>query len=119
MNKKFFLALLSSPILFSSMVSMAVFAQPASANETVNSTPSRFSCGRKATVAVATPSVGCTRMRRNSTSEVNGQQGLRSDELPELEFTDEESDASVTLFGCDCPACLNALRQIRGLPPMT
>lgn len=103
------------------MVSMAVFAQPASANETViptNSTPSRFTCGRKATVAVATPSVGCTRMRRNSTPGVNRQQGLRPGELPELEFTDEESDASVSLFGCDCPACLNALRQIRGLPPM-
>ncbi|MEM1393149.1 MAG: hypothetical protein AAGG00_07605 [Cyanobacteria bacterium P01_H01_bin.150] len=117
MNKKFFLTLLSSPVLFSSMVSMAVFTQPASANETVNPTPSRFSCGRKATVAVANPSVGCTRMRRNSTPEVNGQNGLNP-EVPELEFTDEESDASVALFGCDCPACLNALRQIRGLPPM-
>ncbi|MEO1432753.1 MAG: hypothetical protein AAFV71_27545 [Cyanobacteria bacterium J06633_8] len=118
MNKKFFLTLLSSPVLFSSMVSMAVFTQPASANETVNSTPRQFSCGRKATVAVATRSVGCTRLRRNSTSN-NRQQGLRPGELPELEFTEEESDASVTLFGCDCPACLNALRQIRGLPPMT
>ena len=119
MNKKFFLTLLSSPVLFSSMVSMAVFAQPASANETANPAPKRFSCGRKATVAVATPTVGCTRMRRNSTSDMNGQRGLRPGELPELEFTDEESDASVALFGCDCPACLNALRQIRGLPPMT
>lgn len=122
MNKKFFLTLLSSPVLFSSIVSMAVFAQPASANETViptNSAPKPFSCGRKAPVAVATPSVGCTRMRRNSTSDMSGQRGLRPGELPELEFTDEESDASVALFGCDCPACLNALRQIRGLPPMT
>lgn len=96
---------------------MAVFTQPASANETVNSTPSRFSCGRKTTdVALTTPSLGCTRMRRNSN--VDRQQGLGPNELPELEFTDEESDASVVLFGCDCPACLNALRQIRGLPPM-
>ena len=37
-------------------------------------------------------------------------------ELPELEFTDEESETSIALFGCDCPACLNALRQMRGLP---
>lgn len=100
------------------MVSMAVFTQPATANETANSTPSRFTCGRKAPVAVATPSVGCTRMRRNTASP-DANRGLRPGELPELEFTDEESDASVTLFGCDCPACLNALRQIRGLPPMT
>lgn len=102
------------------MVSMAVFTQPASANETVNSTPRQFSCGRRATVAMANRSVGCTRLRqRNSTPNVNGQKGLLPNEVPELEFTDEESDASVALFGCDCPACLNALRQIRGLPPMT
>lgn len=99
------------------MVSMAVFTQPASANETVNSTPSQFSCGRKTTVAVATPKLGCTRLRNNTVNNVNGQTGLRSDELPELEFTEEESDASVELFGCDCPACINALRQLRGLPP--
>ncbi|MCJ8279235.1 MAG: hypothetical protein MJK14_04675 [Rivularia sp. ALOHA_DT_140] len=120
MNKKLFLKLLSSPLLFSSIVSMAVFTQPGSANETASSTsstPSRFTCGRKATVAVKNPSIGCTRMRRNSAPSV-GQQGSRPEDVPELEFTDEESDASVTLFGCDCPACLNALRQIRGLPPM-
>ncbi|MGB3640646.1 MAG: hypothetical protein WBA39_24185 [Rivularia sp. (in: cyanobacteria)] len=99
---------------------MAVFTQPASANETVKPTPTQFSCGRKATVAVATPSVGCTRrLRGNSAPNVNTNKGLRPDELLEMEFTDEESDASVALFGCDCPPCLNALRQIRGLPPMT
>lgn len=101
------------------MVSMAVFTQPASANQTVNSTGTGFSCGRKTTpVAVATPKLGCTRLRNNTGGNINRQRGLRPDELPELEFTEEESDASVTLFGCDCPACLNALRQIRGLPPM-
>ncbi len=97
---------------------MAVLAEPASANETVNSTPNRFSCGRKTTVALATPKFSCTRLRKNTMPNVNGQTGLRPDELPELEFTEEESDASVTLFGCDCPSCINALRQIRGLPPM-
>lgn len=110
MNKKFFLTLLSSPVLFSSIVSMAVFTQPASANQTVNPTPSQFSCGQKATVAVANPSLGCTRLNR--------QNDLNSDQLPQLEFTEEESDASIALFGCDCPSCLNALRQIRGLPPL-
>ncbi|MEM9925723.1 MAG: hypothetical protein AAF915_18570 [Cyanobacteria bacterium P01_D01_bin.50] len=118
MNKKFFLTLLSSPVLFSSIVSMAVFSQPASANETVDSTATGFSCGRKTTtVSVATPRLSCSRLR-NNTYRDNKEKGLRPGELPELEFTDEESDASVTLFGCDCPACLNALRQIRGLPPM-
>ncbi|WP_448526257.1 hypothetical protein [Parathermosynechococcus lividus] len=35
-----------------------------------------------------------------------------------LEFSEEESNAAIALFGCDCPLCLNALRQMRGLPPL-
>jgi hypothetical protein len=31
------------------------------------------------------------------------------------DFSEEESNASVALFGCDCPVCINALRQLRGL----
>lgn len=30
-------------------------------------------------------------------------------------FTDEESDAAVQRFGCDCPACIRAIKQIRSL----
>jgi hypothetical protein len=31
-----------------------------------------------------------------------------------LNFTEEESDAAIQLFGCDCPYCINSLRQLRG-----
>ncbi len=31
----------------------------------------------------------------------------------EFKFTDEESDAAIALFNCDCPTCLNALRSLR------
>lgn len=34
-------------------------------------------------------------------------------EVPLADFTAAESDAAVTLFGCDCPAYLGALRQLR------
>ncbi|MFQ3583897.1 MAG: hypothetical protein SNJ85_03040 [Cyanobacteriota bacterium] len=37
-------------------------------------------------------------------------------EHPFLEFTLEESNTAIALFGCDCPAHLNQLRQMRGLP---
>ncbi|MBD0343272.1 MAG: hypothetical protein ICV63_00240 [Coleofasciculus sp. Co-bin14] len=43
----------------------------------------------------------------------------RSSDPMTLEFTEEESDAAVAQFGCDCPACLNALRQLRGQPPLS
>jgi hypothetical protein len=35
--------------------------------------------------------------------------------LPDLKFTDEESDAAVAKFGCDCPRSINVLRQTRGI----
>jgi hypothetical protein len=30
-----------------------------------------------------------------------------------VNFTDEESDGAIALFGCDCPACIRSLRQLR------
>ncbi|WP_427160335.1 hypothetical protein ACQFX9_01145 [Aliinostoc sp. HNIBRCY26] len=34
--------------------------------------------------------------------------------VAELNFTEEESDMAIKVFGCDCPYCLNSLRQLRG-----
>jgi hypothetical protein len=34
-------------------------------------------------------------------------------EEPLMDFSTAESDAAVALFGCDCPPCINALRQVR------
>jgi len=42
--------------------------------------------------------------------------GSISDETALLNFSDAESDAADVLFGCDCPACINALRQLRSQP---
>jgi hypothetical protein len=30
-----------------------------------------------------------------------------------VNFSDEESDAAAAMFGCDCPACIRSLRQLR------
>lgn len=37
----------------------------------------------------------------------------------DFDFSIAESDAAVTLFGCDCPACIGALRQLRDQPSYT
>ncbi|XVE11572.1 MAG: hypothetical protein HCA05_23085 [Dolichospermum sp. DET68] len=34
--------------------------------------------------------------------------------VKELNFTDEESEAAIRIFKCDCPFCINSLRQLRG-----
>jgi hypothetical protein len=30
-----------------------------------------------------------------------------------VNFSDKESDDAIALFGCDCPACIRSLRQLR------
>jgi hypothetical protein len=39
-------------------------------------------------------------------------------EQPDLDFSYAESHASIALFGCDCPACLNSLRTLRNMLPV-
>lgn len=119
MNRKFALTLLSSPALFASMVSMVVMAQPARANQVFNqgnlvcmqsphSAQHKFVCERRqahkpGTVAQDT---------------VIAQAQAQPNQITELKFTDEESDRAIALFGCDCPACINAMRQLDGLSQM-
>lgn len=35
-----------------------------------------------------------------------------------LDFTEEESNAAIALFTCDCPYCINALRALRNQQAM-
>jgi hypothetical protein len=32
-----------------------------------------------------------------------------------VNFNEEESDAAAAMFGCDCPACIRSLRQLRAM----
>lgn len=118
MNRKFALTLLSSPALFASMVSMVVMTQPAQANQVINqgnlacmqsshSVQRQFVCERRKSDAVTVTAT-------QGTVEVQAQ----ANEITELKFTDEESDTAIALFGCDCPSCLNSLRQMRTMQEM-
>ena len=42
--------------------------------------------------------------------------GCGSDSM--LQVTDQDSNAAIARFGCDCAGCLNALRQLQGKPLM-
>jgi hypothetical protein len=46
-------------------------------------------------------------------------QAIGSDPDGFINFSDEESDAAAQLFGCDCPACIRSLRQLRTLGPVS
>jgi hypothetical protein len=117
MNRKFILTLLSTPVLFASMISMVVMTQPAQAQST--SKDDKLFCIR--TPHTATLRLTCERRQKSpAVTQPANQTGAiqQPNQSDELKFTDEESDKAIALFGCDCPSCINALRQLRGLEQM-
>jgi hypothetical protein len=122
MNRKLALSLLSSPAVFASMLSMVMMTQPARANQTVNSKGTHVSCIESP--HSATRRLVCTRVSNTPPTalpqpEMKLAQNNDPSDIIEMNFTEEESDTAIALFGCDCPSCLNALRQMRGQPPMS
>ncbi len=121
MNKKFALSLLSSPALFASMLSMVMMTQPAHANQRVNPRGTHLACVTDA--HSAKPQPVCARVSNKYPAptrkpEMKVAQNNNPSDITELNFTEEESDTAITLFGCDCVVCLNAVRQMRGQTPM-
>ncbi|AFZ26878.1 hypothetical protein Cylst_4822 [Cylindrospermum stagnale PCC 7417] len=118
MNRKFILALLSSPVVFMSMLSMVMMARPVHASE-INPAGTHLSCARSPHRANA--GKVCIRVSNSAPSPAKAEVQValvQPNEIAELEFTEEESNEAINLFGCDCPPCLNAVRKMRGLAPM-
>jgi hypothetical protein len=102
MNYRFLLNLVAFPAVASSILTMTLMVNHASAAEV---SPISVSCDAKPTNLQAT-----INHRSN--------QGLliASSDVTSLDFSDAESDAAAALFNCDCPGCINALRQLRSQP---
>ena len=127
MNKKFVLALLSSPVLFMSMLSMVMMARPVHAGQTMTPVGTHLSCVRSPYSAAlrqvcirvdnATPEtvIQVAQVQPRQTNQTNKNQ---PNEPEELVFTEADSDAAIKLFGCDCPSCISSVRQLNGLPPL-
>jgi hypothetical protein len=115
---KFLLTLLVSPTLFGSLMSLSAMANPAQASETPSQSPNSPKCVK----SPHTQKLSCVRLPAKTTTSNSkvaiGSQGPANEQTAMLNFTEEESDAAVALFGCDCPLCINSLRQLRGLPPL-
>jgi hypothetical protein len=104
MNDRFFLNLIGIPA--SSILAIILLANRASANAPV--TP--LACDLP-----PTPSLDSAALSPRSqgiliaSSATSGNDAL-------ADFSAAESDAAVSLFGCDCLACINTLRQLRTQP---
>ncbi|WP_414529734.1 hypothetical protein [Nodularia chucula] len=116
MNKKTILSLLSTPMLVSSILSMGVMANQAQAAEPGTENADKLSCVQNEHImrpVCARASVLAKIPVYQAEVEFAGE---NQDTL--LAFNIEESDMAVDLFNCDCPQCINALRQMRGVAPL-
>jgi hypothetical protein len=55
----------------------------------------------------------CTRVSNVKVENPQALLDLSDPNSLKLEFSDQESDSAIALFGCDCPACINALRSLQ------
>lgn len=118
MNKKIILNLLSTSSIFVSMMSTLAVFHPAHA-----STNQRLLHTQDGRTCIANPHGGkdfvCIRDSERkgpytSTRSSTIATSVSNQNVAMLNFTEEESDAAIKLFNCDCPLCVNSLRQLRG-----
>ncbi|MBW4661257.1 MAG: hypothetical protein KME15_21495 [Drouetiella hepatica Uher 2000/2452] len=112
MNHKILLSLVAIPAMASSLLALPLLTLASAATESSQTwaeaiaTPLTASCDLLESEAVQS-----LRPRDHETliaSAIN-----IPIEYPETDFSAAESDAAVTLFGCDCSSCIRALQQLR------
>jgi hypothetical protein len=122
---KFILSLFYSPVLISSFLTMAVMVNQAYGIEPVNQNKSRNTAQNKDNLSCIRNKhkVGLVCARASVLAQIPEYKAQAEDidtpsDIMMLKFSIEESNMAVDLFGCDCPACINSLRAMRGITPL-
>jgi len=118
MNRKLILNLLSSSSIFVSLMSTLAAIHPAHAAPTQRliHTNDNRTCISSPHAANSLVCIRDSERKQQSPSTPSSTvtTGKAAQNIASLEFSEEESDAAIAKFGCDCPACINSLRQLRG-----
>jgi hypothetical protein len=119
MNRKLILSLFASSSIFTSLVSTLGIINPAHANLT-----QKLIHTNDGRTCITNPhgmkDFVCIRDSERDPKAAPAPQSMvvssrpSDDTVAELDFTDEESEAAIRIFTCDCPFCINSLRQLRG-----
>ncbi|MBH8572875.1 hypothetical protein I8752_07560 [Nostocaceae cyanobacterium CENA369] len=121
MSKKLILNLLSSSAIFTSMISTLGIINPAHGSVNLTQRLIHTNDGR---TCITNPhglkDFVCIKDSERDPNAPPPPKSMVVSSLPssnavaELNFTDEESDMAIRVFKCDCPYCINSLRQLRG-----
>lgn len=102
--KKLFLTLLTMPTVVGLFLPLSSHAgTPAAQPQKKDSTLCLDQHNKKYCVTQARPNVQLAMKAKAIGSDFNAG----------ITFTDAESDAAIKKFGCDCPACIRAIKQIQ------
>ena len=120
MNRKLILNLLSSSSIFVSLMSTLGVINPAHAagmTQRLTHTSDGRTCITHPHASYKTP-VCIKDSERNPNAPPVRSATITTNKSDQnvamLNFTEEESNAAMRLFSCDCPYCINSLRQLRG-----
>lgn len=123
MNQRLLLNLIAIPTLASSLLTLLVMPGVAAVNASARRFDQNFNFATADQASCAVPETTGLRLTVSrhtphgvlvaSTADVYA--GVYDDFLT-VDFSAAESDAAAALFGCDCWACINALRQLRRNP---
>jgi hypothetical protein len=110
MNQRILLRLFAVPTLATSVLTLSLLPGLASAAET---TKNSASCDAPTQGLLKTSGLSLHKGNVRLVASSANPSGGTSIYVPDADFTEAESDAAVTLFGCDCSSCMAALRQLR------
>ncbi len=106
------LILLGCPIVLASMLLLTNTAQ---ATEVVVKTPNPVESGSDTPIFEVE---FVAQIPASPTSELTNDSADCGCGGATLDFTDQESDAAIERYGCDCAGCINAVRHLQGKLPL-
>jgi hypothetical protein len=110
--KRFLLLFLSAPTVLSTILPLVTATEPALAAGKTQGKPSEFCVNTHSRlICVKSSQIGKGNTPRSVL--IARAEAEARDPDAFVNFNEEESDAAAAMFGCDCPACIRSLRQLR------
>jgi hypothetical protein len=110
--RRFLLLFLTAPTVLGTVLPIGSMTAPAVAAGTVKTQDGKFCIEAHARLVCVRPSqVGKTpkaELIAKAEAEAKNPDAF-------VNFSDEESDGAIAIFGCDCPACIRSLRHLRAM----